>query len=812
MSRKIDFDPIKEDKDGVKAKRMIWSTKALDLAIKGLGEGRKLVANPFYENNIKLLKGDLVFQRTPEEVAEWKKCKKDIHYFVEKYCKLMTPEGIKHITLRDYQHKYLDHLDKNQLSVYLACRQCGKCLSFNELIKVKLSNNVPLNNRLKKYLINNYHIKEDDCYELPLFELYNLYDNSFLWKLKYNIYKLIYKLEKDGTETRINILYKILELLNKKSDDKIIRSHLMDDVLVWTDEGWATTSYIHMTKPFQVYEIVLEDGLRLRCADEHILFYQNYKEVYAKNLQIGNYVMTEYGLKKVLSITQTSNTLNMCDITVHNSHESYYTNHILSHNTTTTCIYLLHYLLFNIDKNALICANILKTAKEIIDKTKKIFVELPFFLKPGIYKWNESEIVLDNGCRVQCTSTTGTSGIGFTINMLVLDELAHLAPNIADKFYNNIFPTVIASKAKVAITSTQNGRNLFYRIYKAAEAGESDYKSFKTDWYEVPEWNPDKKCWEKRDEEWHRRQVANYGSEEAFNSQFGTNFDISSNTLISQKILSKLSTSLVEFINKEIPGVIAGDSFYWHPNFDPSTLKQNHIIITGDLSEGVERDYTVFMISRMIEPESGKLECVGFFRSNSLSRETCALAIQTLICKYCDLDKVLLSYERNTYGDLFYKQLIENAEKDPLVSNFDESIIVKYFNETGTKFNRGIKITSGNKTVHCKLFKEDFERGLITNDSLQTSIELGNFNDDGTGHYKAVFGHDDLVMTMVQLTFVKNTLQYKMMKSDFDSQIEPQQSQQDSNYDVYAESWGEDIYDLDVKGNVGRLNRFINQL
>ena len=419
---------------------------------------------------------------------------------------------------------------------------------------------------------------------------------------------------------------------------------------------------------------------------------------------------------------------------------------------------------------------------------------------------------MDNGCRVQCTSTTGTSGIGFTINMLVLDEFAHLAPNIAERFYNNIFPTVVASKAKVAITSTQNGRNLFYRIYKAAEAGESDYKPFKTDWYEVPEWNPDKKCWEKRDEKWRRLQIANYGSEEAFNSQFGTNFDISSNTLISQKILSKLSTSLVEFINKEIPGVIASDSFYWHPNFDPSTLKQNHIIITGDLSEGVERDYTVFMISRMIEPESGKLECVGFFRSNSLSRETCTLAIQTLICKYCDLDKVLLSYERNTYGDLFYKQLIENAEKDPLVSDFDESIIVKYFNETGTKFNRGIKITSGNKTVHCKLFKEDFERGLITNDSLQTSIELGNFNDDGTGHYKAVFGHDDLVMTMVQLTFVKNTLQYKMMKSDFDSQIEPQQSQQDSNYDVYAEPWGEDIYDLDVKGNAGRLNRFINQL
>lgn len=606
MSRKIDFDPIKEDKDGVKAKRMIWSTKALDLAIKGLGEGRKLVANPFYENNTKLLKGDLVYQRTTDEVKEWKKCKNDILYFAEKYCKLMTPEGIKHITLRDYQRRYLKHLEKNRLSIYLACRQCGK--------------------------------------------------------------------------------------------------------------------------------------------------------------------------------------------------------------TTTSAIFMLHYILFNIDKNALVLGNKRKTAVEILDKAKKIFYEIPYFLKPGIYKWNEAEIVLDNGCRLMAEATTINSGISFTFHCVLADEFAHIKPNIIDLFYNNIFPTITAGRARFIITSTQNGRNLFYRLYKAAESGINEYAAFKTDWPEVPEYDPDNKRWEKRDEEWHRRQVANYGSEEAFNSQFGTNFDISSNTLISQKILSKLSTSLVEFINKEIPGVIAGDSFYWHPNFDPSTLKQNHIIITGDLSEGVERDYTVFMISRMIEPESGKLECVGFFRSNSLSRETCALAIQTLICKYCDLDKVLLSYERNTYGDLFYKQLIENAEKDPLVSDFDESIIVKYFNETGTKFNRGIKITSGNKTVHCKLFKEDFERGLITNDSTQTSIELGNFNDDGTGHYKAVFGHDDLVMTMVQLTFVKNTLQYKMMKSDFDSQIEHQQSQQDSNYDVYAESWDEDIYDLDVKGNVGRLNRFINQL
>lgn len=601
MAKKIDFNPVKEDRDGVKAKRMVWSSKSLDIAVKGLGEGRKLIANPFYENNIKLLKGDLVFQRTDEEIREWKKCKKDICYFAENYCKLMTPEGIKKIALRDYQTGYLKHLEKHRLSIMLSARQAGK--------------------------------------------------------------------------------------------------------------------------------------------------------------------------------------------------------------TTTSAIFMLHYLLFNTDKNALVVGNKRATAIEILDKMKKIFIEIPYFLKPGIYKWNEGEIVLDNGCRVQAEATTINSGIGLTLHCVLWDEAAHCNPNIADKFYNNLFPTITAARARFIITSTQNGRNMFYRIYKAAEAGESEYKHFKVDWDRIPEWNPDKKRWEKRDETWRQRQIANYGSEEAFNSQFGTNFDISSNTLISQKILSKFALRTIEFINKEIPGVLYSDSYYWHPNFDTTTLKNHHIVITCDIGEGIGGDYTVFLINRLVEPESGKIECIGYFRSNTLSREDASESLQNFIINHCDQDKTLLSWERNTYGDLFYKQLLENMEKIPTCYGFDQSICVKYFNETGNKFNYGIKITSGNKTNHCKLFKEDFEKELIINDSYQTSIELGNFNDDGTGHYKAVFGHDDIIMTMVQLTFIKDTLQYKMLKSDFDSGI-IQTDSQSQVYDMYAEPWGYEQIDLDLKGNISRLGRF----
>lgn len=560
------FDPVKEDKDGVRAKRMIWSTKSIDLAIKGIIEGRKLIANPFYEKQTSLLKGDLVFERTKEEISEWLKCKNDILYFAEKYCKLMTPEGIKSITLRDYQKRYLRHLEQNRLSIYLSCRQSGK--------------------------------------------------------------------------------------------------------------------------------------------------------------------------------------------------------------TTTSAIFMLHYVLFNVDKNALVLGNVGKTATEILDKVKKIFYEVPHFLKPGIYKWNQGEIVLDNGCRILTSATTKNSAIGFTLHCCLWDEAAHIAPNIAESFYNNVFPTITAARARFMITSTQNGYNLFYRLYKGAEAGVSEYKAFKTSWEEVPEWNPEKKCWEKRDEAWHQKQVANYGSEEAFNSQFGIEFDVSANTLISMKTIQKRNTRLVEFVNKEMPGVVHSECWKWHPDFDPIECKHTHIIMTTDLAEGLGGDSTVCMVWRFLDALTGKMECVGYFKSNIIPREDATHSIQTFMCLICHPDKTLLSYERNTYGDLFLKQMQENYDKQVYgCANFDISLLVKYYNDNFTHFNYGIKVTSGNKSKHCLLFKEQYEHDTIVNDAAEFMVELNNFTDKGNSTFSAAFGHDDLVMAAVQLTFVKETLQYKLLKDDFEESV-----------------------------------------
>ena len=234
----------------------------------------------------------------------------------------------------------------------------------------------------------------------------------------------------------ISLIYAILNLLNTHSEEKLIKSFELSGINVANENGWTNATHIHLTKPFEIYKLTLENGLTLECADEHIVFTEDYQEKWVKDLTINDYVITEYGLSKVVSVERTGQFINMCDMTVDNDRHSYYTNGILSHNTTTSAVFMLHYILFNIDKNALVLGNKRKTAVEILDKAKKIYLELPYFLKPGIYKWNEAEIVLDNGCRLMAEATTINSGISFTFHCVLADEFAHCPPNILDKFYS----------------------------------------------------------------------------------------------------------------------------------------------------------------------------------------------------------------------------------------------------------------------------------------------------------------------------------------------------------------------------------------
>lgn len=620
----------------------------------------------------------------------------------------------------------------------------------------------------------------------------------------------------------INIIYHLIGLFDRnedQSEDKLIWSHIVDGMMVKSESGWSPVGYVHLTRPFDVWTVMTDGGKTLECADEHIIYDSKMRGRWATDYRVGDEVMTEGGAERIVSIRKNRARVCMGDITVLNLNESYYSNGILSHNTTTSAIFMLHYILFNVDRNALTLGNKRKTAIEILDKLKKIFIELPFFLRPGVYKWNEGEVVLDNGCRCMAEATTVNSGISFTFHCILADEFSKIPKNIQEPFYEHVFPTVIAANARFMISSTvnlDNPKDLFYRLYTAACRGENDYSPFAVTWKDVPDWDPDRGCWVKRDENWHRRMIANYGSEEAFEGQFGIGFEFTTNSIIASDVLKKQKEKKTIFINKDLLGVPYSDKYFWRPDYEPMTgLRRDYIVVTTDLAEGLggDHDYTVSIFNKVFA--DGHTECVGYYKSNDIPRDLFALSHVTLYAKYCDSNRLLVSFEKNTYGDLYLEEINKILEKSPeLGLKFDLGCMVKYYNEGGTKYTYGVKITTGNKSSHCIIFKEDYERGKVINESNVFYDEIVDFQNTGSG-YKACNGnHDDMVMAQVQIEFVKETLQWKNMIAEIPSvPVEGAEENADDSYiyNPYEGMGGRMLPGFNPYGKVDEVSERIKQ-
>lgn len=80
-------------------------------------------SNIFVNGNTSLRKPGVEFEMTEEEVNEYNRCKEDPIYFIEKYCKMHTADGLlKDIKLRDAQKQLIL---ENESSIVLQDRSTG---------------------------------------------------------------------------------------------------------------------------------------------------------------------------------------------------------------------------------------------------------------------------------------------------------------------------------------------------------------------------------------------------------------------------------------------------------------------------------------------------------------------------------------------------------------------------------------------------------------------------------------------------------------------------------------------------------------
>lgn len=115
---------------------------------------------------------------------------------------------------------------------------------------------------------------------------------------------------------------------------KFIKSKIINDYDVLTDDGWVNINAVHKTIEYDIWYLETENYI-LECADKHIVFYEDNIEVFVMDLKINDKILTKNGLEKVLIIKKTNKHISMYDLELDTeSNKRYYTNDILSHNTT----------------------------------------------------------------------------------------------------------------------------------------------------------------------------------------------------------------------------------------------------------------------------------------------------------------------------------------------------------------------------------------------------------------------------------------------------------------------------------------------
>ena len=587
-----EYNPVKEIKGGVEASKVVWSTKSLNAAVDALKKGLPLKANPFCGTNTMLLKPDLVYKRTEEEVEDYIKCMQDPLYFAEK-CFLMTPKGLQPVKMRDYQKEYLTNLKENRFNILLACRQAGK--------------------------------------------------------------------------------------------------------------------------------------------------------------------------------------------------------------SVTTAIFGLWKILFCNDRNGLILSKSGPAGRDLLKKVKDMYMYLPYHLKAGTMKWNQSEISFDNNSSLSTEAFSPTAALGKSLNLIILDEFAWCPQNDVDLFYENVIPTVTTlPDSNVCICSTQNGFNKFYDIWKSSIEGRSIYHHQKIDWWQVPNYNLETGQWEPRTEEWKQMMIGVLGSEEAFYYQYGTQFSASDACLVSRETLTQIHKTEILFTSREeLVSSLYSKFLFVNPEYDVTNFKNKYYIVLVDLAEGGGADYTVFQILEVtVNPITGKVtfEQVAFWRSNTVDIEKASVEFWVMMGQLfrTDLSNVIVSIEWNTYGALFYNYICLLNETDNfrdslwrfnICKEFDTSVLCYYkkanLNEEiagiknkNAKTIPGIRWSAESKKTGCAMLKMMIEKNeLIIRDIVQIG-ELENFEDKtGSGSYKASYGHDDMMMTLVQLPMVLQTGKYKEFIEDITEHI-----------------------------------------
>ena len=389
--------------------------------------------------------------------------------------------------------------------------------------------------------------------------------------------------------------------------------------------------------------------------------------------------------------------------------------------STAVVGFILHYLLFNSDKNIAVLANKAELARELLDRIKKAYENLPLWLQQGILTWNKGSIEVENGSKILATSTTGSAARGQSFSLVFLDEFAFVQHGIADEFFKSVYPTISSgTETKMIIVSTPKGMNHFYKMWVEAEEERSNFIPLAVNWWETPG----------RDDDWKLQQIANT-SEESFDQEFACNFLGTSNTLINANTLRNLA-----FVRP----------MFQKQGFDQyEEIQQGHeYVIVVDTARGVGGDYSAFVV---IDVSDIPYRVVAKYRDKNIS----PLIYPELIYNVANnFNKAFVLVEINDIGEQISNILYRDLEYENL---FITAMKGRAGQRIGGGFGKntqlGVRTTKQVKRIGCSTLKDLVEDQKIIIEDFDVIEELSNFISKKESYEADEGHHDDLVMCLV---------------------------------------------------------------
>jgi len=533
----------------------------------------------------------------------------------------------------------------------------------------------------------------------------------------------------------------------------------INDWEIETDTGWEDATMVGKTIQYDIWELELENN-SLECADTHIIFDQDMNEVFCQDLSVGDLVQTKTGLQRVISVRNTNIADHMYDISVDSDNHRYYTNDILSHNTTSAAGYLLWFAMFVPDATVLIAAHKYSGAQEIMSRIRYAYEYCPDFIRAGAVSYNKGTIEFDNGSRIVSQATTENTGRGMSLTLLYMDEFAFVRNTIAEEFWTSISPT-LATGGKCIITSTPNSdEDQFAQIWKAAnrtvdkfgnqtELGENGFKAFTANWWDHPD----------RDEMWKEEEMGRIG-EERFRREHGCEFLIFEETLVSSIRLTELRSidpiekhGQVRWFKKPTKG------HAYMVGLDPS-------MGTGGDNAGIQ----VFELPDMIQ--------VGEWMHNKTAIPQQVKVIQS-ICDYLSdfvpEQEIYYSVENNSLGEAALISIAELGEENIKGTFLSEP------KKPGVSriYRKGFTTSEKSKISACAKLKTLIETDRLTINSNTLLSEIKSFVATGRSFKAKIGDTDDLVMATILVVRMAAILQEydptleKHLRDHLDSQLEP---------------------------------------